>query len=253
MSFAGKVVIVTGASSGIGAATARHLGGLGARLALADRSAAQLKTVADNIKKSKHPAPLAIVSDVNKDAARIIDETVKRFGRLDVLINCAAILMPPSSVENFDLSQFEPTLTTNVRSVIEMTKLAVPHLEKTKGNILNISSIAGMRPEPGYSLYCVSKAAVDKFTKCAALELGPKGIRVNSVNPGLIRTPLFLQSHNITGAEMEAYYDKKKKIYPLGRVGEVGDVCEAIAYLASDQAGFLTGVTLKIDGGTTLT
>lgn len=248
MSFADKVVLITGASSGIGAGAARHLASLGARVAIVGRNATRLNAVADEIRAAKSPAPLVIVADVNTDAERIVNETIKQFGKLNVLVNNAGILSPRSAIESLNMEEFDQTMNTNLRSVVVLTKLSVPHLEKTKGNVVNISSIAALRPRVNATTYCVSKAALDQFTKCAALELAAKGIRVNSVNPAMIKTPIF-QSIGINANEANEFYEKSKESYPLKRIGEVSDTAAAIAYLAGENAGFVTGVILKVDGG----
>lgn len=212
------------------------------------RNTPRLNAVADEIRNANGAAPLAIVADVNKDTERIIDETIQQFGQLDVLINNAGIVDQHGSLLDIDMDAFDRIWNTNLRSVIKLTKLAVPHLERTKGNVVNISSIAGLRPVANVLAYCISKSALDQFTKCVALELAPKGIRVNSVNPGVIDTPIF-QTMGIDQETAKQYFDVAKKSYPLGRVGDVKDTSAAIAYLASDSANFITGVLFPVDGG----
>lgn len=250
MSFTGKVVVITGASSGIGADAARHLANLGANVVIVGRNAERLNAVVKEINNAGSPEPLAIVADVTKDADRVINQTISKFGKLDVLVNNAGILTF-GPFTGLDIKSFDEILNTNVRSVILLTQAAIPHLEKTKGNIVNISSIAGIRPITGASAYCASKAALDMITGCLAIELGPKKIRVNSVNPGMIRTPIF-QTSGIPEDKVPDHFEKAAKSYPIGRIGEVPDTSAAIAYLASDQASFVTGVLLRVDGGRVL-
>lgn len=245
MSFDGKVVLITGASSGIGADAARHLAKLGAKVSIVGRNAKRLNAVTDQIIKAGSSKPLPIVADVTKDANRIISETINHFGRLDVLVNNAGVFMS-DNVTEFDINEFDRVLNTNLRSVVILTNLAVPHLEKTKGNIVNISSICGLRPFDIYTSYCLSKAALDQFTKCSAITLAPKGIRVNSVNPATIRTPIF-ESIGINKTNEDQFYEARKLDYLVGRVGEVSDTSSAIAYLASES--FLNGILLPVDGG----
>ncbi|XP_055325884.1 uncharacterized oxidoreductase TM_0325-like [Sitodiplosis mosellana] len=248
MSFTGKVVIVTGASSGIGADAARHLAKLGAKVSIVGRNEKRLNQVAEQIKSAGSPAPLAIVADVTKDAQRIVDKTIKHFGKLDVLLNNAGIVIQ-DNVTEINLSEFDRIFDTNVRSVITLTKLSVPYLEKTKGNIVNVSSVAGLKAIPNIMTYCMSKAALDQFTKCSALDLAPKGIRVNSINPAAVRTPIF-ETFGVNEEQAEKMLEEYKKRYPLGRVGEVHDTSAAIAYLADDEvSSFLTGILLPVDGG----
>lgn len=137
----------------------------------------------------------------------------------------------------------------NVRSGVTLTKLCVPYLEKTKGNVINVSSAAGLRAKVNSMTYCLSKAALNQFTKCSALDLAPKGIRVNSINPAKVRTQLF-ESYGSNLIEYEQRLKDSRNRYPLGRVGDVSDTSAAIAYLAdNDSASFITGVLLPVDGG----
>jgi len=127
-------------------------------------------------------------------------------------------------------------------------QLAVPYLEKTRGCIVNVSSVTGLRAFPGILAYCVSKAGADQLTRCAALELAEKGIRVNAVNPGVVRTNL----HRRSGMDETAYArftEHSKTTHPLGRIGEPEEVAELIVFLASDKSGWITGTTISIDGG----
>ncbi|XP_037043478.1 3-oxoacyl-[acyl-carrier-protein] reductase FabG-like [Bradysia coprophila] len=248
MSFTDKVIIVTGASSGIGADAAKHLAKLGGKVCLVGRNEKLLKNVAEEIKTSGSLVqPLVIVADVTKDAERIIGDAVNHFGKLNVLVNNAGIFQG-DSVSNFSITQFDDIFNTNLRAVAILTSLAVPHLEKTKGNIVNISSVAGLKVFPGALSYCISKAALDQFTKCIALELASKGIRVNSINPAMIRTPI-LEKTGISAEEADQRMEAGKDMHPLGRIGEPLDTSEAIAYVASDSASFITGVLFPVDGG----
>lgn len=244
--FESKVILVTGASSGIGADAARHLAELGAKVAIVGRNEIGLKEVAEQIKQSgSSSAPLLIVADVTKDAERIVDETIKEFGKLDVLINNAGIATI-DTINEVDLSNFDHVIDTNVRSVIHLTKLCVPHLEKTKGNIVNVSSIAGLKGIRNSMTYCISKAALTQFTKCCALDLAPKGIRCNAIAPSVIRTPIFGKDF-IPTEKIERYFSHFKSKYPVGRIGEVSDTSTALAFLADNNvASFLTGVVLPV-------
>lgn len=140
-------------------------------------------------------------------------------------------------------------LAVNLKGAVIVTNLAAPHLEKTKGNIVNVGSVSGLKAYANKISYCVSKAALLQFTKCCALDLAPKGIRVNAVNPAAIKTPIFeklglpkLEAHKLVD-------DFVKKDYPMGRCGDVKDIAVAIAYLISDNASFITGTYLNVDGG----
>lgn len=250
MSFNNKVILITGASSGIGADAARHLAKLGGRVALVGRNADRLKAVAEQIKTSGAPTPLPIVADVNKDAKRIIDETINHFGKLDVLVNNAGIGRT-DDITAFDMAVFDSVFDTNVRSVITLTQLSIPHLEQTKGNIINISSVAALRVLPQFFSYCLSKATLDQFTKLCAVSLASKRIRVNSINPAAIRTPIF-ETIGMTAEHIAKLEEECKHTYLVGRIGEVSDTSTAIAYLAAESASFLTGIILTVDGGSLL-
>lgn len=250
MSFKGKVILITGASSGIGADCARHLARLGGKVAIIGRNVERLNDVAEEIKNNGSPTPLSIVGDVTQDAQRIIDDTIKHFGQLDVLVNNAGILIQDNVAESFNIEEFDRIWNTNLRSVAILTHLAVPYLEKTKGNIVNISSIAGLMSFANTLAYCVSKSALDQFTKCCAIDLAPKKIRVNAINPAMIRTPIF-GALGLDSAGTEQLFKDSVEQYLVGRIGEVSDTSAAIEYLASDSASFLTGLLLPVDGGVT--
>lgn len=254
LNFTGKVVLITGASSGIGAGAARYFASLGAKLALTGRNADNLRKVATECVFAKSvgdwPAPLQIViEDLNSavDAKRIIDETIACFGRLDVLVNSAGIL-ERGSIESGSLDVYDRTMEVNMRSVYQLTQLAVPHLVKVRGNIVNVSSVTGIRSFPGVLAYNVSKSALDQFTRCTALELADRGVRVNSINPGVIVTNIHKRG-GMSEAEYAEFLERCKNTHALGRAGTVEETAKAIAFLASDMASFITGVQLPVDGG----
>lgn len=248
MSFTDKVVVITGSSSGIGAATAEYFAKQNAKLVLVGRNLEQLEKTATECQKSTENV-LQIIADVciEEDAERIISDTIAKFGKLDVLINSAGII-GSGTIETTTLDQFDHIMNVNCRSLFKLTKLAVPHLIQTKGNVVNLSSVCGIRSFPNVLAYNMSKSAVDQFTNCVALELADKGIRVNSVCPGVIKSEL----HKRGGMDDEAYdifLEHCKKTHALGRTGNVEEVAAAIAFLASDSASFITGVQLPVDGG----
>lgn len=248
MNFSGKVALITGASSGIGADAANHLAKLGASVALVGRSKERLTVVANRIRESGSPAPYRILGDVTTQAELIVEGAIRKFGKLDILINSAGVANR-DNIFTIDMNKFRFMHEINLRSVITLTKVCVPYLEKTKGNIINVSSTAGLKGLRNMLTYCLSKAALDQFTKCCALDLASKGIRVNAINPSTIRTPMF-QNDGLSPEQAYALLEVGKSMTLLGRIGEVSDTSAAIAFLASDEtASFLTGLLLPVDGG----
>lgn len=249
MSFLGKVVLITGASSGIGAETAEHFARQNASLALVGRNETNLNEVVQKCSVlGASIRPLAIVvADVTTDTREIIEKTISHFGQLDILVNNVG-KGAAGTIETTTLEQYDDVMNVNVRSVYHLTMLAVPHLIKTKGNIVNVSSVAGIRNFTNFLAYSISKSALDQFTKCVALELAPKGVRVNSVNPGVIVTNFH---YNIGMPEdaYQEYLENCKASHALGRPGTSAEVAAGILFLASDSASFITGTLLPIDGG----
>ncbi|RXG69410.1 putative oxidoreductase [Armadillidium vulgare] len=192
---------------------------------------------------------LLIEADLSKDedSKKVVDETIQKFGKLDVLVNSAGCIVN-GSVQSITMEDYDRQMLINVRSPLLMTKLCLPHLLKTKGNIVNISSVTGLRAFPGVVAYNMSKAAIDQLTRTLALEVASDGVRVNAVNPGVIVTEV----HKRAGMNDEAYkkfLEHGKSTHALGRVGETHEVAAAVVFLASDKASFITGSTLPIDGG----
>ncbi|XP_075973755.1 L-fucose dehydrogenase-like [Anticarsia gemmatalis] len=249
MSFQGKVVLVTGASSGIGAAIAIKFAEEGAQVSLVGRNQEKLNNVA-----KKCGNPLILVADVTKevDAKRIVDETVRYFGQLDVLVNNAGIGLTVKISQPNALEIFDKVMATNIRAPVMITNLAVPHLIKTKGNIINISSIAATRviSEQSFS-YCTSKAALDHFTKATALELASSGVRANTVNPGPVYTDI-IENMGASGPQVEAAFEHMKGLTALNRVSDPEEVADVVLFLASDKAKGITGSSYVTDNGTTL-
>ncbi|XP_028159746.1 uncharacterized protein LOC114352357 [Ostrinia furnacalis] len=252
MDFNEKVVLITGASSGIGAATAIHLSKQSAKLALVGRKEKNLKRIALYCEKNKGLSPLCIIADVTEDAdtERIVKEAVEHYGRIDVLINNAGVI-GMGGIKNSSMEIYDKVMTTNMRSVYHLTMLAVPHLIESKGCIVNTSCIAGMKPTVMALAYNLSKAALDHFTKCVALELAPDGVRVNSVNPGFVKTNL-LKDTGLTEDQLEMFVKNVVGHTPLKKPVEGDEVAALIAYLASEKAKSTTGCNYVIDGGSLL-
>ena len=246
MNFTDKVVIITGASSGIGAGAAEYISSLGGKVVLTGRNEENLKKIADKCKGQVLPI-LADVT-VEADRKRVINETINKFNKIDVLVNNAGIA-EAGTIYKATLDQYDKIMDTNMRSVFRLTQLALPYLIKSKGNVVNVSSVCGLRAFRGNLVYCMSKAALDQFTKCIALELAPRGIRVNAINPAVIVTDIFRRS-GMDEATFQAFLEAAKKEHALGRVGTVEDTSHAIAFLACNEvSSFITGITLSVDGG----
>jgi len=248
----GKVAIITGASSGIGRAAATEFVKRGISVVAVGRNEADLASLRGETRESAgalktHLADVTEFTQID----RLLAETVEHFGRLDILVNAAGIIKG-GNIENTSIDEWDRMMNINVRSVFYVMQKCVPHLEKTKGNVVNVSSVTGLRSFPNVLAYCVSKAAVDQLTRCSALELAPKGIRVNAVNPGVVVTNLHRRS-GMTEADYEKFLANAKNTHPIGRAGEPAEVADLIYFLASENAKWITGATYSIDGGRALT
>lgn len=243
-----KVAIVTGASSGIGRATAALFAQKGANVIAFGRNEAELSALRDDSRDRKgsvkiHLGDITEASQVD----RLVSDTVYNFGRLDVLVNSAGIIKS-GNLENTTLDEWDKMMNINLRSMFYIMQKCVPHLEEAKGNIVNVSSVTGTRAFPNVLAYCVSKAGTDQLTRCTALELAPKGIRVNAVNPGVVVTNLHKRG-GMSEEDYEKFLENAKSTHPLGRPGNADEVAELIQFLASDRAGWITGATYEVDGG----
>ncbi len=244
----GKTAIVTGASSGIGQATAEKFAEAGVKVALVARSSEKLTAVAQTIIQNGGQA-LLIPADLTKPAEieKVVANSVAEFGRLDILINAAGII-GSGTVETTTLTDWDQMFNINLRAPFYLMQQAMPYLVATQGNVVNVSSVTGPRAFPGILAYCASKAGLDHLTRSAALEMAPKGVRINAVNPGVVITNLHRES-GMDPAAYETFLEHSKSTHPLGRVGRAEEVANLIYFLASPQAGWITGVTYLIDGG----
>ncbi len=249
--FTGKAVLVTGASSGIGRATARALGAEGADVVLAGRRRERLDEVAAELTAAGRQA-MVVTGDVRDEAAchawaRAASE---RFGGLDGLVNAAGVI-GNGSVLDTPTPMWRKLLDSNLDSVFFMTRAAAEALKTRKGAIVNVSSVAGgVRPYPGLAGYCVSKGGVDMLTRCSALDFAPFGVRVNAISPGVVVTELHTTANSVP--DYAAFLERGKTTHPIGRVGNVEEVAALILFLLSDEAGWITGANVSIDGGRAL-
>lgn len=247
-----QTVVVTGASSGIGRATALRFARDGAAVLAVGRQLDALTALAQAITSENGRCEPFVADVVTADAPAAIIAAVERtFGGLNVLVNAAGIIAS-GTVENTTDDAWDQMLDVNLRAPFRLMRAAVPLLTQSRGAIVNVSSVTGTRSFPGVLAYCVSKAGVDQLTRCAALELAPKGIRVNAVNPGVVISNLHRRS-GMTDENYVSFLERSKETHPLGRPGQTEEVADLIAFLASGKAGWITGETVAIDGGRHLT
>jgi NAD(P)-dependent dehydrogenase (short-subunit alcohol dehydrogenase family) len=244
----GKVAIVTGASSGIGRATAMKFAAAGMKTALVARRAEELAELEGTIRKQGGEAK-GIAADVTRtgDIDRVVSETAAAFGGIDVVVNAAGIIAN-GTIENTTVDAWDYMFSVNARAPFYLMQRAMPYLIERQGNVVNVSSVTGVRAFPGVLAYCSSKAALDQMTHCVALEVASKGVRVNAINPGVTITMLH-RSGGMDDAAYAAFLEKSKATHPLGRLGTAEEVADLIYFLASPQAGWITGVSYSIDGG----
>jgi NAD(P)-dependent dehydrogenase (short-subunit alcohol dehydrogenase family) len=245
-------VIVTGASSGIGRATALRFGRAGAQVLVVGRDEAALAEVAETIAREGGQAAV-LQADVTQGSApeRIVAAALDRFGGLTTLVNAAGIIGSGSIESTTDL-EWDTMMDINARAPFRLMRAAVPALTASRGTVVNVSSVTGLRAFPGVLSYCVSKAAIDQLTRCAALELAPKGVRVNAVNPGVVVSNLHRRG-GMDEANYAKFLTRSQETHPLGRPGEATEIADLVFFLASDASGWITGETISIDGGRHLT
>ncbi len=243
---------MTGASSGIGRAAALRFAREAASVLLVGRAEAALAEVAATVdREGGQSATLA--ADVTRPDApdRIVDAALHRFGGVTTLVNAAGII-GSGTIETTSDEQWDAMLDINTRAPFRLMRRAAPALIASKGSIVNVSSVTGLRSFPGVLAYCVSKAGIDQLTRCAALELAPKGVRVNAVNPGVVISNLHRRG-GMNEVSYSAFLEHSKSTHPIGRPGDPHEIADLIYFLASPAAAWITGETVSIDGGRHLT
>ncbi len=244
--------VVTGATSGIGHATALRLARDGYSILAVGRDETALADTGHAVMAKGGTCATLRADVVDADAPeRIVAAALERFGALDALVNAAGII-GSGTVENTTDEAWDRMMDINARAPFRLMRAAAPHLAARRGAVVNVSSVTGVRAFPGVLAYCVSKAAVDQLTRCAALELAAKGIRVNAVNPGVVVTNLHRRS-GMGEEQYAAFLERSKETHPMGRAGNADEIAELIAFLVSSRSGWITGETISIDGGRHLT
>lgn len=244
-----KVALVTGSSSGIGLATAKLLAAKGYKLTVTGSNKTKVEAAARECAEASPTGsePLKLVLDFSSpdNGVVAVEETVKHFGKLDVLVNNAGIFIKTPATDPNTYEAYRNCLTINTDTTVKCTLAAVKHLEATKGNIIFVSSIASMKPFESAYAYGMSKAAMSQFARCLALDLAPN-IRVNIVSPGPVLTPIFARVGLTTEKMVESVFSDTTLCQ---RIGKPEEIASAIAYLISDEAAFVNGHEMVIDGG----
>lgn len=243
MEFSGKIALVTGGSRGIGFAVAKILSENGVTVVITAKDHERVKKSASEIQNS-----IGIPADIRNtdDVKAVIDKTIEKFGRLDILVNNAGVFPQIKQLHEIDEDDWNEVLDVNLTGQFRVTKEAIPYLRKTSGSIINISSDAGLKAYEGFNAdaYSASKAALILLTKCWALEYAKDKIRVNCICPGVVDT-------DMTKPFLKTQKDKEfmDSEHPIGRIGQPEEIAKAVMYFVSEDASWITGAILAVDGG----
>jgi len=239
----GKVAIITGGSRGIGFAIAKIFVENGANVIITSKDSKRLENAVSQLSNT-----IGIIADIRdeNDVKKVVEQTIEKFGKLDILINNAGIFPQIKQLHEIDESEWNDVLNVNLTGQFRFTKMAIPYLQKTSGSIINISSDAGLKAYQGFNAdaYSATKSGLIILTKCWALEYAKDKIRVNCICPGVVDTDMtkpFLKT--------EKDRDFMNREHPIGRIGQPEDIAKAILYFASDDASWITGAILTVDGG----
>jgi NAD(P)-dependent dehydrogenase (short-subunit alcohol dehydrogenase family) len=246
--FSEKNLFITGGTSGIGRATTLRFAKAGANIAAVGRNETALEDLRQalldlNIRCLMIRADLAGADSVDLALTKAIDF----LGGIDILVNAAGHISN-GTIQTTTTEAWDAMFDINLRSIFLLMQKSLPTLIERRGNIVNVSSVTGLRAFPGVLAYCVSKAGLDQLTRCAALELAAQGVRVNAVNPGVVITEIHKRG-GMNNDQYEHFLEHSRETHPLGRVGRPEEIAELIAFLASDRAAWITGATYSIDGG----
>jgi NAD(P)-dependent dehydrogenase (short-subunit alcohol dehydrogenase family) len=256
--FSGKVVLVTGSTSGIGQEIVLQFAKYGAKVIVTGKEDYNVLNAVAEKCNDLSPARLqatVIRCDLTEDSQvyDLVDKITSIHGGFDILVNNAGVGSYAFIHDPKVIPQYDELMGINLRAPLLLTHLLIPHLIKTKGNIVNISSIVGIRPVVNSPIYCISKAALDMFTKTLSLDFGPKGVRINAVNPTVVNNTSFFDSFGMSKSQKEAFYTKCGKEFPMRRICTPEDIAKCVRFLASDDASFITGLIAPLDGGSVQT
>lgn len=246
--FAAKTLLITGATSGIGKATALRFATAGATVAAVGRNESALAELKTEI-AGLGAQCLTLRADLSREEEMegVVAKTVEQFGSIDILVNAAGHISS-GTIETTTPAAWDAMININLRTAFVLMQTSMPALIERRGNIVNVSSVTGLRAFPGVLAYCVSKAGLDQLTRCAALEVASKGVRVNAVNPGVVVTEIHKRG-GMTEEQYDTFLEHSRTTHPLGRVGQASEIAELISFLASERASWITGATYSIDGG----